>query len=165
MNIYVLPVEQAAGCLLYTFAMILETEPDILIKELGHDGMEKIWPSLPEPYCYKGFHIQEMIDLCIARELHCTEIQATPASLPPSEAYGHMDSHNIGHHMIFESRRNTARFKDHLKGREGVLYGRTNKGVTHAWAWDGEKAHNPQSGTGVVSLGDIRVSTCWLISK
>lgn len=163
MKIYPMPVEMKSGCLLYSFAMILETEPEVLIKELGHDGMKKKWPELPEPYCYQSFHIQEMIDLCLRRGLSCTEIHALALSLPPSQAYMHMKAHNVGHHFVYSVTKVKERFKDHLEDKKAVLYGQTSGGVTHAWAWDGTYAHDPRSGFGVEPLSNLKIQQAWLI--
>lgn len=163
MKIFPMPIEIKSGCLLYSFAAVLEVEPDVLIEEAGHDGMEKVWPDLKEPYCYKGYHIQEMIDLCMSRGFSVTEIQSMPTSMPPPQAYLHMRIHQVGPHFCYETNRVRPRFKAYLKGQQGVLYGQTEKGVTHAWAWDGTHAHDPRSGFGVCCLTDLKIMTAWLL--
>lgn len=47
-------------CLLDSFAMCLDIDPAIITKELGHDGSQIIWPGHYDPYCRRGFHIDEM---------------------------------------------------------------------------------------------------------
>jgi hypothetical protein len=158
-----MPLEIEAGCLLYSFAAVLETEPSVLIEELGHDGMEVVWPDLKKPYCYKGFHIQEMIDLCMHRGYSCTEVQAMPTSLPPPSAYMHLMAHNIGPHICYSMSKIKPRFKTYLMGNEGVLYGQTGRGMSHAWAWDGEFAHDPRSGYGASPLSDLKILNAWLL--
>lgn len=163
MKIYVMPKEMKAGCLLYAWAMILEEEPKILIGEIGHDGMACIWPDLKEPYCYQGFHIQELIDCAIRRGKSVTNIDGLPASLPPPNAYLHLKAHNIGPHMVFEHAVAKQRFKQHVDERIGVLYGRVANGTTHAWAWDGLTAHDPRSGQGTSRLDVLKIMNAWLI--
>jgi hypothetical protein len=41
--------------------MVLDTSPEELIKIIGHDGSRKLWPELPEPNCYQGFHLTEIL--------------------------------------------------------------------------------------------------------
>lgn len=163
MKIYPMPAEIKSGCLLYSFAAILEIDPETLIEEIGHDGMDKKWPELKEPYCYQSFHIQELIDCCLRRGYSCTEIQSMPTSLPAPQAYLHLPVHNIGPHFPYDTSRVKYRFIDHLKGKDAVLYGRTDKNVTHAWAWHEGMAHDPRSGHGVCSLADIKIMNAWLI--
>jgi len=51
-------------CMLYAFAMALNCDPDNIIKILGHDGTEILWPKFPSPKCFRGFHINEMVYVC-----------------------------------------------------------------------------------------------------
>lgn len=163
MKICVMPIEEKAGCLLYSFAAVLEAEPVDLMDEIGHNGMTKIWPELVEPYCYQGFHIQELTDCAISRGYSVTEIQAMPTSLPPPSAYLHMVSHNVGPHIYLQPSDCAKRFRDHLQGVEAVLYGTTRKGGTHAWAWDGTHAHDCRSGHGASLLIDLKIMNAWLL--
>lgn len=48
---------------MYSMAMLLNMEVKELESRLGNKGNEKVWPELPEPYCYRSYHIQEIIDL------------------------------------------------------------------------------------------------------
>ena len=43
--------------------MVMETSVSELVKELGHDGSELVRPG-PEPLCRRGFHPQELIQIC-----------------------------------------------------------------------------------------------------
>lgn len=165
MNIYVMPRDQLAGCLLFAFAMLLETEPDDLIKEIGHDGMEKIWPELKEPYCFKGFHIQELLDCCYSRGKYLFPIDGMPTSLPPPLTYIHMPVHNVGPHILWDRNKCTDRFKEYLTNHQGVLIGETKKQAAHAWAWDSERAHDPREGMGTAKLDDLKIREAWLIAK
>lgn len=165
MKIFVMPADDHAGCLLYSFAMILDTEPDVLIEELGHDGMKVIWPELSKPYCYQGYHIQEMLDCCLSRGKVIFPVEGMPTSLPPPMSYIHLLVHNVGPHMPLEAAVCSERFKQITKDRQGVLIGETEKRVAHAWAWDGERAHDPRATMGTARLGDLRIREAWLISK
>lgn len=50
------------SCFPTAFANAVGMNPDDIISDLGHDGSERINDE-PEPYCYKGFHPEELIRL------------------------------------------------------------------------------------------------------
>src|SRR4051812_22249881 len=64
--------------------MVLDLPLETIVKILGHDGSEKYWPEYPEPRCRRGFHIQEMIDLCFSLGKSVTPFQAYPTSVSES---------------------------------------------------------------------------------
>ena len=43
--------------------MVMDTTVETLIRQLGHDGSEIVRPG-PEPLCRRGFHPQELIQIC-----------------------------------------------------------------------------------------------------
>jgi hypothetical protein len=47
-------------CLPACFASILNVEIDDILNFVGHDGKEIVIPELAPPYCFRGFHVQEM---------------------------------------------------------------------------------------------------------
>jgi hypothetical protein len=65
-------------CLVTSFAMALDIPVAEIIREIGHDGSQILWPALPEPMCRRGFHPQELIDVCRARGYAVTNIEACP---------------------------------------------------------------------------------------
>ena len=52
------------SCLPTSFAMILDVDVNELIRKIGHDGSEILWPNLEEPYCRRAFHIEEIAMVC-----------------------------------------------------------------------------------------------------
>ena len=104
-------------CMLYSFAMVLDVEPDYIIELLGHDGTEIFWPELREPKCYKGFHITEMAYTCYRFYHTCYEF-------PSALSLGHSDDTEKYIHPIFSI--------------NGIIS--SNNGVfitpNHALAWD-----------------------------
>lgn len=61
-------------CLLYSFAMALDTTPDLLIKEVGHDGLPN------------GFHYREFYQSCIDRGYFPSFVELYPQlSTKPGE--------------------------------------------------------------------------------
>lgn len=52
------------SCLATAFAICLDVPVKDIFKWLGHDGSEIIYEDVPEPYCRRSFHPQELIDYC-----------------------------------------------------------------------------------------------------
>ena len=55
------------SCLLYAAAMVLDEPPEILIREIGHDGQQVWWPELSKSFQKRSFNIQEIIDCFIIK--------------------------------------------------------------------------------------------------
>ena len=62
--------------------------PEEMIKRIGHDGSEILWPNLPEPRCRRAFHLQECIN-AVQREFAVT----------PFELSGHLTPDGVS---VFE---------------------------------------------------------------
>jgi hypothetical protein len=45
---------------LQSFAYAFGISPEELIEQLGHDGTEIVAPDLPEPFCRRGFSVDEL---------------------------------------------------------------------------------------------------------
>lgn len=66
------------SCILSSFAMALNVSPRLLIRFVGHDGGEVVFPDLPQPMCRRGFHIQELIQLAWHMGYNVTPIELLP---------------------------------------------------------------------------------------
>jgi hypothetical protein len=141
------------SCLPTAFAIVLGIPVEKMIKELGHDGSEIIWPGLLEPYCRRSFHIQELIDFCYWRHTHVIQFQAMPTSKPPLVG---MVPYPVQLKEETESRMKT------LMSRKGVITGVTKSGQTHAVAWNGEMVLDPNGTT--YTLNDFSVDIFWLVT-
>ena len=69
-------------CLPAAFAMALDTSLADVLLAVGHDGGKVLWPDLPEPMCRRGFHPQELIDVCLSRGFAVTRIELAPMITP-----------------------------------------------------------------------------------
>lgn len=136
------------SCLLTSFEMALGTVIDV-----GHDGSEVIWKNLQEPYCRRGFHIQEMIDAAWRLGYCCVPVEPSPASQPiPSESP-----------FIIPFDRE-ARFESYITGRIAVMEGIVkNNQNRHAIAWDGNTIFDPSGNK--LTFTNYQIETCWLICK
>lgn len=122
-------------CLLYSAAMLLDEEPDILAKEIGWNGKEIWWPNLAGVKRHRTHHIQEIIDCCLSRGFGLTKIELLPTISPgiPSKP-----------RMIFTGEKALNRLVAALENQKAILVGQTEGGITHAWAWDGKKVYDPR---------------------
>jgi hypothetical protein len=69
-------------CLPASFAMVLDLPLSDIFAEIGHDGSEIKFPLLPEPMCRRGFHPQELIDVCLAHRCAATRMELAPCLMP-----------------------------------------------------------------------------------
>ena len=116
-------------CLLTSFAMALDVDQSRLMLTIGSDPHEKLWPDLLEPECFRGHHIQEMIDAALDMDYAVTEIQVRPSfwQLGLSQVIPLLD--NDGTHRLLY----------HVENTQGVF-----RLATHAVAWDGKMVYDPQ---------------------
>jgi len=122
------------SCMVTAFAIALGVPVDYIIKILGHDGSEIIFPDLPEPECRRGFHIQEIIDFArIHREQAIVEIQ-------PQYCFGNRyDEKTWTPDIDF-----VKRFENAMRDYRGVIGLRLVSGRQHALAWDRKLTYDPR---------------------
>jgi len=139
------------SCLPTAFAIALDVRTGKLIKWLGHDGSRVVRPELPEPECYIGFHIQELIGYAWWLGRAVTPFEANPRS--------HVGGAAV---KIEFAAGNDRRLLAVLHANSGVLTGQSvATGSHHAVAWDGSKIYNP---TGEIQdLDAFAINTFWLI--
>ena len=116
------------SCLPTAFAIVLGVPVKNIIDFLNHDGSEVLWPNLPEPRCRRSFHVQEVINYCLANNYAVTESHRMLGLRP------------IGTNDVktFEN----PRYLDHMKYYNGVF---TNE--IHAFATLGGAVIDPASGS------------------
>jgi hypothetical protein len=66
------------SCLPTSLGMILDENVDNIIIEIGHNGSEIIRPGEPEPYNRRGFHIQELVKICLHRDYALIQFDIDP---------------------------------------------------------------------------------------
>lgn len=116
-------------CFIHSVAMILDTSVDILIAEIGHDGLSIDWPDQPIPYCYRGHHLQEALDCCIKRGYGLMNIEVRPA-------YSYKHDGPVA--LLWEPEYGRSRLINLIKGRRAVI-----SSPTHSVAWDGTLVFDP----------------------
>ena len=113
-------------CLVTSFAMALDIPVSEAIERLGHDGSRRLWPHLPEPLCRRGFHPQELIDLCRFYGYAVTRVELCPRIAPAQ------DEQPV---PILDDAHAWSRFEDILQTSFGVIEG-VGRECGHAVAYD-----------------------------
>lgn len=114
--------------------MALDLEVNAVLGWIGHDGSEITHAGMPEPLNRRGFHPQEMIEMCL-----CDDIAVTPIDLYPAA----VSSTRIPGVKLFDIRNETGpeRFLRHLVKSYGWIDARTRSGLGHAIAYEGAETH------------------------
>jgi hypothetical protein len=141
------------SCVATSFAMVLDVPLETIIQIVKHDGSQKFWENLPEPRCRRGFHIQEMIDLCFLLGALVTPFQARPTSISDGASCLRIPE------TFWSPKERIERALKH----PGVIQGETFEGQQHAMAWDGQRLYDP--GGKIVSLEMFQLEVFWLISR
>lgn len=120
------------SCLPTAAAMALEIEVSTVIGWIGHDGSEITHAGMPEPLNRRGFHPQELIEMCL-----CDNIAVTPIDLFPCA----VSSTRVPGVKMFDIRNEDGptRFTRHLFNSKGWIDARTRTGLGHALAYEGAK--------------------------
>lgn len=140
------------SCLLNAFARVLNERPSTLIKEIGHDGSEIVFPDLPSKFKRASFHPRELIDCCLARGYTVTQIERYPFSRTLISENKH--AVNIDPEKFFQ----------HLSLGDGVLTGFFDSTQPHAVPWiDGCVIDD--NGERLEGLGDFVPRIFFLIVK
>lgn len=130
-------------CLVTSAAMILDTDPEIIHKEIGGDGTSIVW----EPNGMRGIHIQEIQDCCKRRSKMIAPIEMTPYLAPDAE---HQPF------RVFPEKLELLRFTNHIINHRAILIT-----PNHAVAWDGENVFDPQGF--IKSIFEYNVQEAWVL--
>jgi len=142
-------------CMLYAGAMLLDEDPETLISEIGHDGLERVWKDLHMPACLRGFHIQELLDCCMRRGLGLMLVEL----LPRSGAQGS----TLWRKVFPTDNMAQTRFSAAIQGRPGIFVGKAASGGNHAVAWDGENIYDPNGR--IYGVDEFHFKEAWLLVK
>ena len=114
------------------------------------------WPELEGSAMYRGFHIQEMVDLCFNHGYVLTPIEPQPTAAPRLDLQPRI--YELGKGSL-------ARMYAYLDNRCGVLIGE-GKGPSgkwgHAAAWIDGKVHDPNGTT--YGIEDFGIREFWMMT-
>lgn len=139
------------SCLPTAFAMALSVPLVWLIKQVGHDGSQILYPDSEEPMNRRCFHIQEMIDIAYKHGYSVMPIEAKPR-------LGKLEQ-NID---IGDETKNVNRLIRYLTDNIGVITGKINN-KKHAVAWNKEMIYDP-NGT-IYPINRFTIETFHMINK
>jgi hypothetical protein len=113
------------------------------------------WPDLPRPLCYRGVHIQEIVDVLVKEyETHLVEITYDPYIAP--EGYDELAM------PVFIDAAN--RFWHRVQDKSGVIIGKYKKGkYFHAVCWDCNKLFEASSLDILINPSDFNIREFWMI--
>ena len=136
------------SCLPTAFAMALDISVKEVIDIIGHDGSEIIFPQFKEPACRRSFHIQEMIDVCMLRDVAVIQIEVDPVSC-------------VKENSFYKVPVSDTRLDYYLSLYTGVFVGVGSMNTPHAVAWSGRQIFDP-NGT-VYYLSDFKVEVFFIL--
>jgi hypothetical protein len=133
-------------CMLYSFAMLMDMDPDDLADDLGWCGDEPFFG--PDP---RGHHPQEFIDYALNHQMALVEIMMTPIAECNNQV-----------HPIWGKVTCNSRMASYLGKYSGLLLG-VKDGVYHMAAWDGNSytIHDPNGKYFSVNMYASSRSTDW----
>ena len=138
-------------CILTAFAIAMDIDAAEMMREIGEDPHEKMWPQFDEPYCFRGYHIQEIIDYAVEHGFAITEIQAMPrfGKLGVSETK-----------KLFDPVWAMTRIDDYVYGFNTVI-----TSPTHAVACDGSKIYDPRGKIYSIVDHEDQIQSIYLVTK
>lgn len=113
------------SCLPTAFANCIGIYLDDFLINIGHDGSEKIWPDLVDPFSRRSFHLNECLYACVNLRVPFVPIARKALS------------RNDLNKKILEIE--MGGFDTLMSKFDGVLVGQTPKGMFHAVALLGDK--------------------------
>jgi len=126
--------------------MILDMEPSKVLDLIGHDGTRRLWPDKPLPYCQRGFHIREIINVCNEFGFTLTPYDRYPVISPDIDSPVH---------QIWDDKECERAFREVVRDRIGIMIMQG-----HACAWDGSMVYDPVGK--VRDLGCYNPLSCWI---
>lgn len=148
--------QKGHDCLVYATAMLLDVPAEELIKEIGHDSEDILWPELePRSKCKRGFHIREMIEVCMSRGFALTPIELYPSHCP----WGREDLVK----PLWETEEAQQRFSEVVLGRKGIILCPPTMGVGHAVAFDGKDCYDPRMK--IYPITHVKILEFWMLTQ
>ena len=129
-------------CILYSLAMLLDEDPELLVDEMGVNDMEEV------SYGLRSLHIQECIDVCWDRGYVLMPISRLLLM-------GTQDDHI--HAMHPEAA--WLRFLGYVIGHPGIM---EYPEIKHITAWDGHDIYDPKGDIYTLDKAVMKPSTCWI---
>lgn len=146
------------SCTIAAAAMAFDCGIIELIDGIGHDGSKVIHPGLKPPACFKGFHIQEIVDVGWLFGFSMTCIEARPAQTPDGK-----HEHEITKWGLYPGG-NEQRFEYYIDEYQGILIGKARK-FWHTVAFEKGTIYDPRGRIYDYSGCDLILESLWIVTK
>jgi len=146
------------SCSITSAAMVMGITIQELVDEIGHDGSNKVFPDLPEPMCFAGFDISEIVDAAFDLGWSMTPINTIPTCTP--------DGENI--RDVYPESKIMDRVNHYLDHFDAIGMGQRyggNNWHTIAWSKDEQRWHDPSGPILQKDKPPIQLATLWVFSK
>ncbi|KKK72989.1 hypothetical protein LCGC14_2898330 [marine sediment metagenome] len=145
------------SCMAAAAAMAFDCEIKDITERVGHDGNEVIHYGLRPPACFKGFHIQEIVDVGLLFGFSMTLIESAPSQTPDG-------THIYDITKWSQFLDNQHRFECYLNNNQGILIGKARK-YMHAVAFDKSEIYDPRGRIYDIDDCDLFLESLWIVSK
>lgn len=144
-------------CLLTSAAMVMDVPLAELKEKIGHDGFEKIFIA-PEPYCFRGYHIQEIIDQAFLNGYTVMHVETEPSLI---------SFLNTNKNAEFFIPVNKNRIKIYLDNFPGIIGGVIPGVTAHAVAWcnKDKKIYDPCGEVYTLKDYKLKIKDFWAFIK
>lgn len=147
-------------------ALGVNTNLQMIVDYIGHDGSEDVYPHLPLPLSKRCFHVQELTDYCLSVGVSVTTIFPHPfhtARHPDGRLLSDI-SFVIDFHQDGQPVTHAARFEKHITEHFGVVTGlMIHNNSSHALAWDKKRLIDPSGKD--VGFEAIQIDAFYALSK
>ena len=145
------------SCTVAAAAMAFDCSIELLTERIGHKGNEIIHPGLKPPACFKGFHMQEIVDIGLIMGFSMTQIEALPSQTSDGK---HI--HDITKWGSFSSCEK--RFEFYVNKNKGILIGKARK-FWHAVAFEEGVIYDPRCRIYPYNECDLILESLWVVTK
>lgn len=145
------------NCTLWCAAYLLGISTDALIKEIGHNGNEVLWPEYGDDRRYRGFSIAEVQTCFWKRNKMLAPIFVFPIIAPDYSAVPH---------RIWSVEQAAERYGAMIRDRRAIIMGRLRQSDSgHAVVYDENKYIDPRKPTPQDTLFDLIPQEIYIVCR
>ena len=145
------------SCMAAAAAMVFDCEIEDVYTWADHNGSEVIHHGLTPPACFKGFHMQEIVDIGLLNGFSMMHIEAQPVQTPDGK-----HTHDITKWGLFKDCEQ--RFEHYIDNNQGILIGKAQK-FWHAVAFDNGMVYDPRGRIYNFIDCDLILESLWIVTK
>ncbi len=145
------------SCTAAAAAMAFDCEIVDITFLVGHNGSEIIHCNLLAPACFKGFHMQEIVDIGLRHGFSMTLIEARPVQTPDGKHEYDITKWGLFHDC-------EQRFSSYINNNQGILIGKARE-FWHAVAFNKGIIFDPRGRIYNYDRCDLIVESLWIVTK